>query len=174
MGVRVVTGQSYNCPICGTKLDESNNIIWLLSQINFGRLIETCPNCNKKCIMSNRQEFFTVTNDTKRRGLLISLISWEILIGIFSSGMLIEEKYKILYFSILIIFAIIHILIFNKRWKNAIEESIERLNNEEYILDLINNRILTEGTIKIFYSQGIVSEDIFNNVILKMKENNIK
>ena len=50
------------------------------------------------------------------------------------------------------------------------KESKERLNNEKYIIDLLDSGILNAEDIKNFYNTGIISDDTYNKLICEVKQ----
>lgn len=85
-----------------------------------------------------------------------------------------EEKQISLLTSVGIIlnglFIVFYCISFKKRWENAIQESIKRFDNEEYIFNLLIYGILDFETIIYSYNNGIISEKTYHDTLYNINE----
>lgn len=157
-------GYTYSCKNCKGVLGTNYSFFQNLNPINFGYLIDTCPMCGEKYVVQENDEFFTIKENSFFVKLFHSMIIWTIIISIF---ILIAN---IGYYFIYISFFLLYTLIFTLRWNIALKESKERLNNEKYIIDLLDSGILNAEDIKNFYNTGIISDDTYNKLICEVKQ----
>lgn len=166
MGVRIATGQIYSCPNCKQILKKRNYISMLLFPIKFDYKIKKCSNCNNKYTEDNL-EFFSISSDSFIPLLLFNLICWGILNAILTSWIIsmfnLDEAFFFVSFAI---FVPIHICLFIYIWKKEISISVKRIDNSEYLIDLVNANILSLDNIKDFYNKGLVSEKNYKSVVL--------
>ncbi len=161
-------GYSYNCKKCNKELDSEIFFMRRLNPINFDYLIKTCSNCKTKYVVLGKDEFFTIEEYNFVTRWFSSMLIWGILLFFFIS--LIEETQIVVW--LLITYTILYSIIFRLRWDKAIKKSEERLNNKEYIMDLLFTKILKLEDINMFYKNGIIEESIYDKVISNIKENN--
>lgn len=175
MGAKL--GYYYKCKKCGTRLDDTNFLLYRLNPIKFDYLIKECPICNSKYI-AHYQEFFTVTKKDFYKLLVVSLCTWVIFLNIILLLIISEfcsnEGQTQLLTNIIIIlnilFGVFYCILFKKRWGKAIKESIKRLNNEEYIFNLLLYNILDLESITYCYNNKIISKKTYDDVLYNINQ----
>lgn len=122
-------------------------------------LIKECPKCHNKYI-AHRYEFFTLT-----KGMFLKLffIYWLPRILLTFLIVVLTGLYEILIVEIVLI--IISSSLYIKRWNLAIKTSQERINDINYLKDLVDFEIISLDKIKDFYNENIISEEIYKSFI---------
>lgn len=165
MGVKINIGRTYSCKNCGEILKTEYNILKLLFPINFDYIIKKCPNCGHKYI-TNNMEFFNATNKKFYSLFFISLIYWIIILFISISLITLYTNFPFeILLLIIIIFVPIYFLLLKGKWKKEIKKSIIRINNTEYLIDLVHSKILDLNSIKSLYDNKFLKEQIYTEVL---------
>lgn len=165
MGVQI--GYSYYCKKCNRLLKDISFFEKRLNPMNFGDIVQYCPNCNERNIVPH-DEFFTVTKKDFNQKLYTSICTWLFLILVLLLGILsfIENKLFLLTIPIfIIIFIPLYYISFKNRWNKNIEISKKRLNNEEYLYNLLLFDILNFKQIIKFKNENIISQNTIDNLI---------
>lgn len=155
------TGYTSKCRNCNITLEDENFMIRGFNPINFGKLIVNCPKCNSKYLMQSKDEFFTIKEWEFYTRLIFSMIRWLFLLLL----VIVWFENSTLYSIFIISFIAIYPIIFILRWNKAIKESKERLNDKQYIIDLLNIKLINIDMLNNFYNECILTEETYNYII---------
>lgn len=169
MGIRMIIGHTYKCNNCGTLLKKEKDISTLLFPINFDYKIKKCPACEKKYIDENCMEYFYATKKSFNILFCISSFIWITLIefiGTLIISTVFDNSDMLKYFALgfPIVFIPIYYFLFNKKWKNEINNSNKRVNNSEYLIDLILANILNIELVETLYIDKLISKNNYDKV----------
>ena len=182
MGVRVTTGYIYKCNKCGHKLYQTNFILSLLFPIRFGYIIKKCPNCGNKYRDDRYLEFFNATKNIFHKLFFFSLFFWILLVegivGLILSYIIQNANIYIydtsIYYIIApILFTPAYYFILNRKWHKDIQNSIKRINNSEYLIDLVSTNFLTMELVDYLYTNNIINKENYDKVKVYFNTNNI-
>ncbi len=162
-------GETHSCSKCGTVLESYT--YWgnaLLLRLPIGEEVIECPRCHQK-YRGNKIEFFHIDKKLFYEELILYSIAWIIpfllISGLICDWIGLDDNIS---FCIVLFFVfVIFMIVFKIKWENAIAQSKLRINNKEYLADLLNLNLITEEQITEYYKQDIITKEVYDEVITK-------
>ena len=159
--MKYVSDKIYRCS-CGSVIDEEDVLSGWINPIKFDYLVKQCVECKSKYITPNKYEFFNVNKLIFIPTLLLNTFRWGILFAILTSW--IQPQ---IWQYIMLLYLVLHIIIFSLCWNKELNKSKKRINNKEYLTDLLQYNLIDMHKIKKLYREGYISKEIYNSLLIK-------
>lgn len=164
MGIRIKMVQK-KCPKCGYIFNERGlYYLPIFLHDKFGKLISECPKCKTKCINSKNEIFLMSKKDTKN--IFLNIFLKQLILSILLMCFIFPEAFYNVFslYIYSILFLVSFILISLLRYFLYKKNSYSRLNDTEYVVDLVLNNILSMNKLSELYKNNYISKDTIDYI----------
>ena len=163
MKKRIAYGIQYRCPNCHRKTFGRLFVSMFLGFLRFDRRADECVHCNRLYIDSTANEFYTLTKVGIVLDFIKCILSYAILfLPIILFGIDSNHTKDILIF--LMCFYVFLLLLYILYLKKKIKESKTRLNDVNYLCDLLFLKDISIRELDEYHSEGIIDDEIYKTV----------